>query len=340
MAEFNYSKQNKFHPFVRIRGFKMKKLSVFITILLFLVLAACKASDNKHTNTMWVIASSADVHEKPDVFSDAIDTVKFGDSVTGLDEKFRFGIPDDWLQIKLPSGKLGYVQIKYLADKTKLEKMDALLDLIETKQAQASGTTGRKAPIRLGPGRDAELIEVMRTPQNFDVYDKVTTTHTHNNREKKEVWYLVKLVDGRAGYIHSLNIKLVPPPDINMYTQGRKAVAWHMLREKEDAESGRKGRDYITAYAGTALSPGADFDRIEIYNYDPKIGAYSTSFAKSGIKGLLPLNVIDTDGGGKIIKVRLMKKNEPGSVTIQEYSFPNPIKMVREYDEKDSTPDT
>lgn len=307
----------------------------FLVVLLFVVLAGlagCTTDMGQYPDKYWVTASKANVYKKADNFSDAVTTIKFGDELFGKAEKLRYATPKDWLEV-MAGGQHGFVELKNIGDQAKTDKMRELMDSVKDRQLEATGTTSKKFRIRMAPAKDAELIEYSKEPQGVEIFSRTVNSYEEKGERRKETWYLARLADGRVGYISSLNITLTPPGELGQYTQSRRTVSWYLLRTKEDGETGKVGRDYLATYAGTAISPDADFDRVEMYNFDIKKDAYSTSFAKSGLKGRLPVTIIDNGDGNKTIQIRTIAKGKEGKFLVQEYSYPQPIKVVREYEE-------
>lgn len=315
-----------------------KRSSIVCALIALMFSMACTStSDSFYVDRFWIMTSKADVYSLPNPMSRLLETLKFGDEVLGRDKKPMSNTPKDWLQIRVGQKDYGYVERSKLADQALMNEVNALIASVKDKQPQATGTVSKRSRFRLSPGRDAKLLEFLKDSQNAEIYERVVLLIKEKNKDRKEIWYKVRLEDGRVGYAYTANLNFIPPTDLNQYTQSRKIVAWQLLRTREDAEAGVTGRDYIAAYIQAGIDTGSDFTRVELYTFDLKSKQYSTAFAKSGLKGILPLNIIDDGNDKKIIQLKQLVKGRNDKLLVQEYSFPNPIKLVRQYEE-DTTP--
>jgi hypothetical protein len=143
-------------------------------------------------------------------------------------------------------------------------------------------------------------------------------------KTRKEVWYKVRLADGRVGYIYTRNLKFEPPPELTEYTQFRPTLAWLKLRRIESEGFGGVN-EYLVAYATPGVNFGADYDRVEIYTWDGK--RYQTAFARSSLRGILPIPVIH-EGNEVYFELRELDAKQPGQLFVRRYHFPHPIKEV------------
>lgn len=316
----------------------MKKISLLVLVFVALLIGACTNPEiSKYEDQFWVTTSKADVYSKPTVLSKIIQTYKFNDTVFGLDKKPKYSTPKEWLEIKLGPGNYGFVERNKLGNKAFVDQLNAMKAATEGLVVQAKGLIGKKASIKTEPSRVSRTIETLKEPQIAQIYGRMIKARDEKTPDKKDIWYKIQLEDGRVGYITSSNITLTPPNEINVYTQIRNPVSWHELRTVENKETGTSGKDYIVAYASIGLDMDTDFSRIELYSYDAKSGKYSTSLARSGLAGVLPIEIIDNGDGRKSIKIRQKAKGKEGKLFVQEYSFPSPIKIVKEYEEDANT---
>ncbi len=308
----------------------MRRTSLVPCILVLLTLATACNPKNKGFEHYWVISQELDVLTSAPRERKVAGTLKFGDEVVGREPNLGAVIPKEWLEIKFGDGR-GFVDRTHLGDKAMIDEMNGLIASVKESQVQATGETRKKTPFRLRPSTSSQMIELLKKPAKVEVFERVVVDKEKKGTSGKDVWYKVRLEDGRTGYVPDV-ISLSTPGALDQYTAARETVAWRELGEKEDPASGSKGKEYIVAYISAGTPVDVDFSRIELYTFDPKSRQYATSLAKGGILGKLPITVKDGDDGMKIIEVRLLAKDKPGKFLIQEYSYPKPIKMIREYE--------
>lgn len=306
-------------------------------VVVVALLISCTPRDKLYSEKYWVKTSDADIYSGPNVMSKKLASVKSGDEVFCRAERSLSNVPKGWLEVRYAPKSYGYIERERLADKAMMDELKSLMASVEGKQVQANSIIDKRSRFRIGPSRDAPVIEFLRNAQKADIYGRVVTMREVKGEKKKDVWYKVRLEDGRVGYVYTANLSPTPPAALSRYTEGRTAVSWQSLRTREDKETGRSGEEYITTYRSAGPDIGADFNRVEVYTYDPKSGQYATAFAKNKIKGVLPVNVIDRGGDNKIFQIRQLIDGKGDKLRVQEYSFPSPIRLVREFEE-DTTP--
>lgn len=306
----------------------MKKIALFPLLLAVLAGMLSCSQEGDGGDPFWVLSGKLEVYASATKGNDVLKTLKFGDEVRGREPNLGTWVGKQWIEVAYDNGR-GYADRTNLGDKATMDAMKALIDGARGSQVQGVGETYKKTPFRLGPSADAKQIELLKDPAKVDVFERILVDKEGKGKAGKEVWYKVRLDDGRVGFITD-RFRLAPPAVLNQYTAARKAVAWRELGEKRDPETGRRGMEYIVAYTSAGLPIDVDFSRIELYSIDPKTGQYGTKLAKSALAGKLPLIIKDGEGGRKIIEIRQIAKGKPGKLLVQEYSYPDPVKMIKE----------
>lgn len=307
----------------------MKSFVRFVLPLVLLtILTTCSKGDG--FEPYWVVSQKLDVFASATKGNDVIATLKFGDEVSGREPNLGSWVPKHWLEIRLDQRR-GYVDRTNLADKATIDAMQVLIEGVEGHQVQGLGETLKKTPFQLGPSLSSPLIELLKEPAKVEIFERVVVDQQNKGTSRKGFWYKVRLEDGRVGYV-SDRFRLLTPAELNPYTAVRKPIAWRELREQEAPKGGGGCKDYVVAYISEGAPIDVDFTRFEVYTCNPATGQYGTTLAKGALVGKLPLTVKDGEEGQKIIEVRQALKDKPGKLLVQEYSFPEPVKMVREYE--------
>ena len=230
----------------------------------------------------------------------------------------------DWYRVRTRDGREGYVEQKMVGGEEVIARTHELRASIEGAPAQAEGETKTKANFRLYPGRNHEVVESLPPGKKFEVYDRVVTvrgasvgadkgatrgkipgqTASQENGPnaddpldsgvKKDVWYKVRIEDGRVGYIYTHNIKLTPPDEIAREVPFMRIVAWRTVNTTDDPDRGAKN-NYIAAYAPLGKDPGCDFTRLYFMNWTPRLKKRVISW-QSRIHGILPITNYHSEG--------------------------------------------
>lgn len=228
----------------------------------------------------------------------------------------------EWYRVKTRDGGEGYVERKAVRGSEILEKTNELRRSIEGIPPQAEGITKSDANFRLEPGRQQEVIEKLPPGKKFEVYERVVTLRSTDgtamknptrgeggpeNPEsdyspvddfgteiKKDVWYKVKLEDGRVGYIHTVNIKLTPPEELIQAVPFMRLVAWRTLNTRDDPERGAQN-NYLVAYAPKDKDAGCDFTMLYFMNWSVKLKRRNVGW-KQKFAGILPITDYHHEG--------------------------------------------
>ena len=299
--------------------------------LLFVILACCACKPKEDGwNSAWIISDKSVIYERANTSSKALKDLSFGDELQTSEKNMGGAVTKGWLQAKA-GGVRGFIENKGIADEELYKQLNDLADGAKGAPAEASGMTGKKVPLLLKPEAGAFVIQTIKEPTKVDVLGSVEVVA--GDQGKRQSWYKVRLSNGRAGFIAKRFLRLAPPPELNVYTQVRTPVTWYALGKKQDAKGNDVGTDYLVSYESVGQSPDVDFMRVEIYNYDVQSGQYGTSLARSGLYGVLPINITDSDKGGKLIEIRENPKGDKKKTHVMIYSFPKPIQIVKEYTE-------
>jgi len=330
MQARNFFEKNNF--------FRKTRLSwLFGVALLVAAMSGCHSkqseSELQQGRRLAVIVGEEGLYQLPDRLSPKVATLTFGQEVTVFDKK-RPATGQTWEKVHAGQDLSGFVRSSALGTPELIEKLRGLMKSVEGLEPQASGVTTASAYFRIDPGSEGQTIEKLSAETRFDMFErqatlapqvtKPTEGTTNKSKPRKEVWYKVRVPDGRVGYINTRNLKFEPPPELTEYTHSRRTVAWQKLRSLK-SETSDSANDYLVAYATPGVDFGADYNRIEIYTSDGK--AYQTAFAQGSLQGILPIHVTH-EGNDVFFELHELDNKQPGKVLVRRYHFPHPIKEV------------
>jgi hypothetical protein len=252
----------------------------------------------------------------------------------------------DWFRIRTREGREGYLDQKLVGGKEIILKTQELRKSIEGMPAQAEGVTKTRANFRLEPGREHEIIEVLPPGKKFEVYERVVTTRSNSAAKsvsaggrgeglssaaedasrgdetsddvKKDVWYKVKIEDGRVGYLYTHNMKLTPPEDIARAVPFMRIVAWRSINVTDDPDRGAKN-NYVVAYAPIGKDPGSDYSRLYLMNWSSKLNRRNINW-QVPISGILPITDYHFEGKPGF-SVRYLHPSKKGKLVLASYVF-------------------
>lgn len=309
----------------------IKSFQFIIVIFFSLALLACRAPD-RYQDKFWVISDKTAIHERPTNTSKLLQELKLGGEVYCRDTNPSYAVPKGWVEAKTGDIR-GFIERRTIAGKEMYDEIQKLITASKETPVQAAGIVRKKAYLRLRPEKESFVIGRLKEPAKADVIERLVTTVTDKAKSSKQLWYKVLLDDGRAGFVTKSELQLTPPDELNSYTSVRTPVSWYALGQKEDPATEIKGTEYLVTYASIGSDIGTDFTRIELYQYDPKTRQYGTALAKSNLYGILPVKISDEGDSRKLIEIREHPKGNENKLHIMQYTYPSPIKLVKDYTE-------
>jgi len=251
----------------------------------------------------------------------------------------------EWFRVRTRDGREGYLEQKVVGGQDIILRTQELRKSIEGMPAQAEGVTKTKANFRLQPGREHEVIEILPPGKRFEVFERVVTARSGTSSDraatrgkkavdqapeeappaddslddlKKDVWYKVKIEDGRVGYIYTHNMKLTPPEDIARAVPFMRMVAWRSVNVTDDPERGAKS-NYVVAYAPIGKDPGCDYTRLYLMTWSAKLKRRAISW-QLGTRGILPITNYISEGRPGF-SVRTLHPTRKDRLVLSSYAF-------------------
>ncbi|MGO9567726.1 MAG: hypothetical protein ACLP5H_09310 [Desulfomonilaceae bacterium] len=230
----------------------------------------------------------------------------------------------EYYRARTRDGREGYLDQKVVGGQEIILKTQELRRSIEGMPPQAEGIIHTKANFRLEPGRQYEIIEILPPGKKFEVYERVVSVRrpsspaekiatrgkagnqtvsledaasvdeTLDDQVKKDVWYKVKIEDGRVGYVYTHNMRLTPPEDIARTVPFMRMVGWRTVSSTDDPDRGAKN-NYVVAYAPIGKDAGCDYTRLYFMNWSTKLGKRIISW-QLPISGVLPITNYHFEG--------------------------------------------
>ena len=215
-------------------------------------------------------------------------------------------------RVRTRDGREGYLEQKMVGGEEFIRKTEENRRSIEGMPVQAEGVTKTKANFRLEPGRWQPIVEVLPPDKKFEMYERVVTPRTsagQRDREtqerqpageyfedstKKDVWYKVRLEDGRVGYMYTHNLAFTPPDDIARMVPFMRVLAWRTVSTTDDPDQGARN-NYLVACAPIGKDPGCDFTRIYFMNWDAKSKRRVIRWQLK-VNGVLPITNYRSEG--------------------------------------------
>jgi hypothetical protein len=266
----------------------------------------------------------------------------------------------EWYRVRTRDGREGYLKDNLIGDEKIIKRTEELRQSIERMPVQAEGELKNKANFRLWPGRHHKVVDVLPPGKKVEMFERVVTlrapTHTETtgitrgqeqlledirsvsvsdsssdlqseSEAKKDVWYKVKIEDGRIGFVYTHNLKFNPPPDIDGIVPGMRLLAWRVVSVTDDPDRGAV-KNYVAAFTPMGKDPGCDFTRVYYFVWDKKNKRrtwkdwqYGNRVAgKLAINGILPITNFQYEGRSGF-SLRRLHPTQTGKLVLTSFIY-------------------
>jgi hypothetical protein len=123
-----------------------------------------------------------------------------------------------------------------------------------------------------------------------------------------DYWTLVRLRDGRAGWVLTRPLFLSIPDEIAQYAEGARIVAYFAVGEIQDGDQTRKNWLWATLSQGPQPY---DFDSFRVFVWSVRRHRYETAYIERKLKGYLPM-LMKNVGYGAGAKSQVAAGSYPG----------------------------
>ena len=261
--------------------------------------------------------------------------VKRGDRLDIL-EQAQYKTPTqvvEWYKVRTKDKTAieGWVQSRYVINKSVVDKVNDLFEKSETLPSQGNGHLKVQTRLRieaagdvvtlLSRGTQVEVVGKARTTFKPDKQpDSDETDDSDDDTEVKTVlWYQVRLPESevlRSGWVGAQQVQLdVPDEILHLEGEGRRFTGWIVLDQTKDKKGGTHN-NYVGLMKSLSTEGPIDFTRVWVLSYEADSGRYYGAYIKDGFRGVLPVT-LGTKSGHKGFTIRSL--NEAGKPVPIEY---------------------
>lgn len=254
----------------------------------------------------------------------------------------------EWYRVRTRDGREGYLEQKMVGGEEIIRKTHELRKSIEGIPVQAEGVIKSKANFRLDAGRSYPVLEVLPPGKRLEMYERVVTPRkgamdaekntargkadheqgrvpevfgvgeSGDESGKKDVWYKVKIEDGRVGYIYTHNLAFTPPDDIARMVPFMRVLAWRAINTTDDPDQGTKN-NFLVACAPIGKDAGCDYTRLYFVNWAPRVKRHVISW-QLRLNGILPITDFRFEGRPGF-SVRSLHPTKRDKLVLANYSY-------------------
>jgi hypothetical protein len=132
----------------------------------------------------------------------------------------------------------------------------------------------------------------------------------------EEDWSLVRLKDGRCGWVLTRLLIMAIPDEVAQYAERHRITSYFALGQTRDGDQMKPTWLWTTLVSG---GKPYEFDGVRLFTWNPKRHRYETSFIDRGLTGYYP--ILATTGDGKQATFSLLLEGTNGAFERREYAF-------------------
>ncbi len=283
-------------------------------------------------NYVYVDAKQTFLRDRVAAVSNRTGTVSNGDRLEVLEHGRRF------LRVKTDKGVTGWIDEKAVVSQTVYDAFDDMKRQFAFQVPVASAVVRDEVYLHVKPGRDTEKLFRLSEGDKLKLLRRATLekllplgqkavaavpavrrTKKAKGAEEPEIdpnapvppamedWWLVRVQDGRTGWLLSRMMDVDAPDSLTRYSEGQRFVGAYVLRTVNDPDAPMEDKnvaEWVTVLSPYKAGLPYDFDQIRVFIWNSKKHRYETGFREKNIAGFLPVAVkIAADPTGKTLQM-------------------------------------
>jgi hypothetical protein len=307
-----------------MRAVELRIAGWLLAILHLFIISGCGGGKPRAPaiGEAYVAPMTLNLRQELSVRAPVVATVKHGERLEILERRRRF------VKVRTAAEEEGWTDSRQLLSPQGMARLRRA-----TEQARQLPSQGRVSPFdllnvhidanrqapsfyQLPEGEPADLIGRLVTPRMPYDPDKPMKQLTPVPAEVlKDDWSLIRLKDGRSGWVLSRMLTLELPDEVTQYAEGHRITSFFSLGQVE--EQGKKWDHWL--WTTIATPPESyQFDSIRVFVRNPRRHRYETAFRESRLQGYYPTLVERTPTGARFT---VTAAGRDGVMTRREYEF-------------------
>lgn len=252
-------------------------------------------------------------------------TVEHGERLAILATHRRF------VKVRAADGSEGWTDSRLLLNEGQMRRLRTLAERAAAMPSQGRATpfddlnvhteANRQSPsfYQLQEGETADVLaqRVMpRIPYTGEALPaRPAREDPQGNPLPLDDWMLLRLADGRAGWVLSRAIMMAIPDEVTQYAEGHYITSYFALGGVAAGEDAKK--NWLWTTRATSLLD-YDFDSVRVFAYSQRRKRYETVFIERNLTGYYPVEV---EQDGAEYRFRVICAGKDGVVERRTYGF-------------------
>ncbi|MBL8291941.1 MAG: SH3 domain-containing protein [Bryobacterales bacterium] len=274
----------------------------------------------------FVAPMSLNLRQELSVRAAVVATVKHGDRLEILERRRRF------VKVRTEKDEEGWTDSRQLLSPMGMARLRRAAERAAKLPSQGRVTPFDKLNVHIEANRQAPSFYQLPEDEGADLIGRIVTPrlpYVPESDEKevkgpvapppaevlKDDWTLVRLKDGRSGWVLSRMLMLSLPDEVTQYAEGHRITSFFSLGQVEDQGQTRHHWLWTTI----AIPPETyQFDGVRVFVWNTRRHRYETAFRESRLRGYYPTRVERTPQGSRFV---IHAASRDGILTQREYEF-------------------
>lgn len=312
----------------------MRRLLPQAAALVLLALASCRTGPPREKAIGEAFVGPVSLNLRADLAARATvsATVRHGDRLEILERRRRFA------KVRTSEGVEGWTDGRVLLTPPQMARLRKVAERAAQLPSQGKASVFDLLNVHTDPNRQApsfyqireeEIVDVIGgkvtprvpyVPGKPDGYDPSTVPPNADYDD----WNLLRLKDGRAGWVLARMVLMSIPDEVAQYAEGQRITSYFSLgqvKELSRDKTQEQMRDHWLWTTVSARHSPYDFDSLRVFIFNPWRRRYETSFIERNVKGYYPVVVHEPSAPGALPNFTVLVEEKDGTLAKRTYEF-------------------
>ncbi|MBK7926544.1 MAG: hypothetical protein IPJ98_03370 [Bryobacterales bacterium] len=259
-------------------------------------------------------------------------TVKHGERLEILERRRRFA------KVRTAEGKQGWTDGRMLLTPPQMARLRKVAERAAEMPSQGKASVFDLLNVHTDPNRQApsfyqireeEVVDVIGgkptprvpyVPGTPDGYDPAALPPDADQDD----WHLVRLKDGRAGWVLARMVLMSIPDEVAQYAEGQRITSYFSLGQVKATSRDRTQETVHDHWLWTTISTRYSpyhFDSLRVFVFNPWRRRYETAYIERNMKGYYPVVVHDPSSPGALPNFTVLAEDKDGVLRKRTYEF-------------------
>lgn len=274
----------------------------------------------------FVAPMTLNLRQELSVRAAVVGTVKHGDRLEILERRRRF------VKVRTEKDEEGWTDSRQLLSPAGMARLRRAAERAAELPTQGGVTPFDKLNVHIEANRQAPSFYQLPEDERAELIGRIVTPRLPYVPESdkkehqpppasaaaevlKDDWALIRLRDGRSGWVLSRMLMLALPDEVTQYAEGHRITSFFSLGQVEDQGQTRHHWLWTTI----SIPPEThQFDGVRVFVWNTRRHRYETAFRESKLRGYYPTRVERDAHGSRFI---IHAAGRDGLLTKREYEF-------------------